>query len=165
MKLPGPIHDWRISPRDAIALQRELARRVEIVPLDRPVRYVAGLDAAFSKDDKLCFGAVVLWDMIEQRVVERHAACAQLVFPYVPGLLSFREVPVLLRALRKLRQVPDVLMCDGQGLAHPRRFGLACHLGVICNMPAVGCAKSRLIGEHTEPGRARGARAPFLDGA
>ncbi len=164
MKLPRPLHKWNLSPAQAIALQRELANRVKAVPLNEPVRFIAGLDAAFSRDDKLCFGAVVLWDMLEHRVIEQHTACGKLTFPYVPGLLSFREVPTLLLALRRLEHKPDVLMCDGQGLAHPRRFGLACHLGVLCDMPAIGCAKSRLVGVHAELGRLRSSRVPLLDG-
>ncbi len=164
MKLPPALHKWDLAPAQAIELQRQLAARVKLAPLRRPVRFVAGLDAAFSKDDKLCFGAVVLWDITEQRVIEQQTACGPLTFPYVPGLLSFREVPTLLRALRKLRHKPDVLMCDGQGLAHPRRFGLACHLGVLCNLPAIGCAKSKLVGTHAEPGKSRGSRASLLDG-
>lgn len=164
MKLPPALHKWNLNPRRAIAVQRDLAARVKCVPLAQPVRFIAGLDAAFSKDDKLCFGAVVLWDMNLQCVIEQHTACRQLAFPYIPGLLSFREVPVLLLALKKLSRTPDVLMCDGQGMAHPRRFGLACHLGVLCDLPSIGCAKSRLIGTHAEPGRLQGSRAPLLDG-
>lgn len=164
MKLPRQLHKWNLSPSKAIELQRKLANLVKTEPTNRPVRFIAGLDAAFSKDDKLCFGAVVLWDMLEQRVIEQYTSCAKLTFPYVPGLLSFREVPTLLLALKKLRRIPDLLMCDGQGLAHPRRFGLACHLGVLCDLPAIGCAKSKLLGTHTELSQARGSRAPLVDG-
>jgi len=105
----------------------------------------------------------VLWDLRERRVVERQIATAKLRFPYIPGLLSFREVPAWVAALRKLRQAPDVLMCDGQGIAHPRRFGIASHLGVLCGLPSIGCAKSRLVGAHDEPPARRGGRAPLLD--
>lgn len=140
-----------------------MSRLVSQTPPQRELRFIAGLDAAFSTDDELCFAAVVLWDLLRQEVVEQHTAIRPLVFPYIPGLLSFREVPVLLSALRKLERTPDALMCDGQGLAHPRRFGIACHLGVVCHLPAVGCAKSRLIGIHGEPPTARGSRAPLLD--
>ena len=135
---------------------------MRIEPLTSRPRLIAGLDAAFSIDGAFCLGAVVLWDTVEQRVVEEHVARRRLRFPYVPGLLSFREAPALLAALRRLRTRPDLLMCDGQGLAHPRRFGIACHLGVFCDLPAVGCAKSRLVGEHAEPARARGASVPLL---
>ena len=154
-------HPWRLTPSQAIALQRKLAVRVRVKPLPSTVRFVAGLDAAFAAEE--CVAAVVLWDLDRREVVEQHVARAPLCFPYIPGLLSFREAPALLAALKELRQPPDVLMCDGQGLAHPRRFGIACHLGVLAGIPSVGCAKSRLVGEHGEPGRRRGSRAALTD--
>ena len=164
MKLPAALHSWELTPREAIALQRTLAFRVECSPLKAKPRWIAGLDAAFTADGRHCLAAVVLWDLQERQVVEEHTAGRRLRFPYIPGLLSFREAPALLAALRRLKHTPDVLMCDGQGVAHPRRFGIACHLGVICGLPAVGCAKSRLTGRHGEPGRERGSRAALTDG-
>lgn len=161
MKLPPVPHRWHLAPAAAIRLQKELAARVRIVPLEREPRLVAGLDMAISRDATEGLAAVVLWDAREARVVEVQRARRRLVFPYVPGLLSFREAPALLAALRKLRRRPDALMCDGQGLAHPRRFGIACHLGVLTGLPAVGCAKSRLIGAHEEPDPARGSWTPL----
>lgn len=163
MNLPPVPHSWSLSPQEAVAVQRQMAGRVSQTPLKRAIRLVAGLDAAFAKDEKLCFAAVVVWDVAHRLVVEERTARCELTFPYVPGLLSFREVPALLQALRQLEHEPDLLLCDGQGLAHPRRFGLACHLGVLCDRPTVGCAKSRLIGEHGEPGWRRGAAVPLLD--
>lgn len=163
MKLPRSPHAWKLSPRQAIAVQKKMARLVSPIPSARDINLIAGLDAAFSADGRHCLSAVVLWSQHERRVVEQHTAHRRLMFPYIPGLLSFREIPALLAALRKLKQTPDALMCDGQGLAHPRRFGIACHLGVICDLPAVGCAKSRLIGRHDEPAPARGARAALED--
>jgi deoxyribonuclease V len=151
MKLPRVPHAWRLSPRQAVAVQRRLASRVVVAPPDREMRRVAGLDAAFSVDGRRCLAVAVVWDRVGRRVTEVASASRPVRFPYVPGLLSFREAPALLAALRKLRQPVDVLLCDGQGLAHPRRFGIACHLGVLCDLPAVGCAKSRLVGEHAEP--------------
>lgn len=144
-------------------MQKRMAQQVSPAPPDREIQLVAGLDAAFSPDGKQCLSAVVLWDVRARRVIEQHTAARRLMFPYIPGLLSFREIPALLAALRKLEQSPDVLMCDGQGLAHPRRFGIACHLGVICDLPALGCAKSRLIGTHAEPGSRRGSQAALED--
>jgi deoxyribonuclease V len=165
MKLPRPLHSWQLTPAQASALQRRLARRV--VPHDspEPLRYVAGLDAAFSPDGRWCLAGVVLWDLDRAVVVETHLARRRLRFPYVPGLLSFREAPALLAALRRLRHPPDVLLCDGQGVAHPRRFGIASHLGVWLDLPAVGCAKSRLTGTHQEPGSTRGASTALHDGS
>jgi deoxyribonuclease V len=140
-----------------------LAGLVRQVPLGGAPRLVAGLDAAFSRDERRCLAAVVLWDMRERRVIEQHIAVRPLKFPYVPGLLSFREGPAVLAALRQLRTPPDVLIYDGHGVAHPRRFGVACHIGVMLNRPTIGCAKSRLIGTHREPGARRGAVAPLID--
>lgn len=164
MKLPPAIHPWPRSAAGARKLQTELAPRVRIAPLERWPRWIAGLDAAFSADGRQIIGGVVLWDLQTRSVVEAHTVKRRVRFPYVPGLLSFREVPVLLAALRRLRRSPDLLLCDGQGLAHPRRFGLACHLGVLCQLPSIGCAKSRLCGQAEEPPPPRGAFTELKDG-
>lgn len=163
MRIPRAPHSWRLTPRSAISVQRRLAGEVTVAPNQASLRFVAGLDAAFSQDGTNCIAGVVLWDALKRCVIEQHTAVRPVRFPYVPGLLSFREAPALLAALRKLRQIPDVLLCDGQGRAHPRRFGIACHLGVLCKLPAVGCAKSRLIGSHAEVAAARGSHVPLLD--
>ncbi len=162
MKLPRALHSWRLSPTRAVAVQQRLAGYVRVERPARPWRWVAGLDAAFAANERVCLAAAVVWDRWERRVVEVATAARPVRFPYVPGLLSFREAPALLAALRKLRGAPEVLLCDGQGLAHPRRFGLACHLGVLCDLPAVGCAKSRLVGEHGELLPAAGARTDLV---
>lgn len=164
MKIPRVPHSWRLSPRQAIRVQQRLAARVLEAPATGALRFVAGLDAAFSPDGRQCLAVAVLWDRQQRTVVETTNASRPLRFPYVPGLLSFREAPALLAALRKLRRPADVLMCDGQGRAHPRRFGIACHLGVLCGLPAVGCAKSRLIGNAPEPGPDRGDLATLRIG-
>jgi len=143
-------------------MQRALAGRVRAHGTGGRIRLVAGLDAAFATDR--CVAAAVVWDVVERRVVEEAVAWRRLRFPYVPGLLSFREAPVLLAALRRLRTDPDALMCDGHGLAHPRRFGIACHVGVITGTPTIGCAKSLLVGDHGIPGPLRGSRVPLFDG-
>ncbi len=145
-----------------MALQRELRLLVRQESPRKPLRFVAGLDGAFSADGRHCIGGVVAWDLLEQRVVEHHTATRKLMFPYIPGLLSFRELPVWVAALRKLRCDPDVLMCDGHGFAHPRRFGIACHIGVYLRVPSIGCAKSRLVGMHDEPPKARGSKAALI---
>jgi len=118
---------------------------------------------AFTRHGKRCIAGVVLWDMDAAEVLEQVSATKPLSFPYVPGLLSFREAPALLAALRKLGREPDVLMCDGHGLAHPRRFGLACHIGVITDRPTIGCGKSRLTGTERIPGPNGGAATALLD--
>jgi len=163
MRLPAPLHAWPRTPARAIALQRALAARVSRLPPQAPIRVVAGLDCAISVDGTRCLGGVVLWDLQRHLVIEQAVARRRLTFPYVPGLLSFRETPVLLVALRRLRRRPDALLCDAHGYAHPRRFGLACHIGVLTGIPTAGCAKSRLVGTHLEPGRSRGARVPLMD--
>ncbi len=163
MRLPDPVHSWNVTPKEAVEIQRRLARSVVFAPLERPPRLVAGIDCAVSPTRGRCYSTVVLWDVTESRIVETAEAERALEFPYVPGLLSFREIPVILDALRRLETAPDELMCDGHGYAHPRRFGLACHLGVAVGLPSCGCAKSRLVGTSEEPGLERGARAPLRD--
>jgi len=163
MRLPHVPHRWNITPRQAIALQKSLASRVIDRPTGLPMNLVAGADVAFTRDGTECIAGVVVWSIPDRTVVERAVAVRPMRFPYVPGLLSFREAPALLAAIRKLRTIPDAFMFDGQGFAHPRRFGLACHVGVLMDRPSVGSAKSLLIGQHAEPGSRRGARRPLTD--
>ena len=169
MRISRTPHRWNLTPRQAIAVQTRLAATVRQTKPGRKIKLVAGADVAFSHDGQRCIAAVVVWDLGAQRLVEEHVAVRDLTFPYVPGLLSFREAPAVLAALGKLKRVPDGLMCDGHGLAHPRRFGIACHLGVITGLPAIGCAKSRLVGAHEEVDHDSGLRdgvagAHHLDG-
>ena len=154
------LHEWDISPTDAVAMQRELAGRLRLVPglPESAVQSIAGID--LSPPDAqtgLVRGAVVVvaWPSLD--VIEVSTAEGVAEFPYVPGLLSFREAPILLEALSGLRGTPDLILVDGQGTAHPRRFGIACHLGLAVDVPIVGCAKSRLVGAHEEPGEDKGA--------
>ena len=155
-------HSWEVSPRAAAAIQRELAERVEAkAPAGFAPRIVAGLDAAFPKGGRECVAAAVAWDVRERRVLEERVVRRPLTFPYVPGLLSFREAPAVLAALAELETPVDALLCDGHGLAHPRRFGLACHLGVLTGIPAVGCAKSVLVGAHGDVALPRGSEGPL----
>jgi deoxyribonuclease V len=121
------------------------------------------VDSAYSSDDSRCLAAAIVWDLRERVVVEERVVTHKVTFPYVPGLLSFREAPAILTALRRLHQTPDALICDGHGRAHQRRFGIACHIGVIVGLPTIGCAKSRLVGAHVEPGRKRGSRTSLVD--
>jgi deoxyribonuclease V len=123
---------------------------------------VAGADVAFSPDGSQVIAGVVVWDSATRTVVEQKLARVVCRFPYIPGLLSFREMPAVLAAFRKLRTEPQVVLCDGQGLAHPRRVGLACHLGLWLERPTIGCAKSRLCGVYTEPPVEKGRFSPLL---
>lgn len=163
MRFPRCLHPWKLTPAAAREWQRRLATRVEETPLPRPPRFIAGLDCAFADGGATCVAGVVVWDAEADRVTEEVVVRRAVSFPYVSGLLSFREVPALLAALRRLGAGPDLLLCDGQGRAHPRRFGLACHLGVLTGLPSAGCAKSRLTGRHAEPGPAAGASADLTD--
>lgn len=156
---------WPDTPAAAVAMQDELATSVRIPERDGPPpATVAGLDVSYLDGSADVVAAAVVVDVATGDVLEERTLTTTVAFPYVPGLLAFREVPALLAVLRLLRTEPDLLLCDGQGLAHPRRFGLACHLGVLTGRPAVGCAKSRFIGTHDEPGPRRGDRAALLDG-
>lgn len=163
MKCAAP-HRWDLSPAEAVALQRELAPRVVMrdeLPVD--VRRVAGVDVGFEDAGRITRAAVAVLDADTLEVTERALVRVPTTFPYVPGLLSFREIPGVLAALETLRVPPDLILCDGQGRAHPRRFGIACHLGVITGLPTIGVAKSRLVGSYDEPSAERGARAALRD--
>ena len=157
MKLPRMPHRWDLSPKQAIRLQRRLAGRVRELPLRKPLRHVAGGDVSFTMDETRLIAGWVVWDLMAGEVVESVVTTRPIRFPYVPGLLSFREAPAMIAAARKLHVEPDVFMLDGQGLAHPRRFGLACHVGMLLDRPTLGCAKSRLCGEHGEPAATAGS--------
>jgi len=165
-----PPHDpWPAIPADAIALQKRLAPRVllEGDPPEAGVRTVAGCDLAFldrGRKAALARAAVVLLSYPDLQPVEQQVVEAPVTFPYVPGLLAFRELPVLLRAFELLERTPDLLLVDGQGYAHPRRFGIACHLGLLLDVPTIGVAKSRLTGEHEEPAAAAGSRTDLRHG-
>lgn len=155
---------WYLSTAEARARQQALRARVVTHDALGEVRHVAGTDCAFPDGGRTTRAVVVVlrWPdlaYVEHAVVERPTD-----FPYIPGLLSFREVPALEAALAKLKTRPDLLLCDGQGYAHPRRCGLACHLGVAADIPSIGVAKSRLIGRHTDPDRAAGSRTALSDG-
>ncbi len=156
-------HSWNLAPAAAIALQRRLRSKVLRVGRPGQVRHVAGTDVGFERGGGITRAAVVVLSFPGLELVDYAIARLPTRFPYVPGLLSFREIPALLVALEQLRVRPDLILCDGQGLAHPRRFGIASHLGVYCDIPSIGVAKSRLIGEHGQPEQRRGAWAPLRD--
>jgi deoxyribonuclease V len=157
-----PLHRWDVTPAEAVALQRTLAAStVTETPLTS-WKLVAGCDVSHDRFSTTLYAGVVVLRADDFSIVERRAAVAQVDFPYTPGLLSFREAPVLLQALAKVQHTPDVVMCDGQGIAHPRRLGLASHIGLWLDRPCVGCAKSKLTGQYDEPGSEPGSRSPLL---
>ncbi len=156
-------HRWDLTPAEAIGIQEQL--RHLVITEDRlpPIRRVGGVDVHFDREGKRALASVAVLSFPELRPEEHALASLSVSFPYLPGLLSFRELPPVLAALARLSTPPDLLLCDGQGLAHPRRFGMACHLGVITGMPTIGVAKTRLLGNHPELAEERGAWAPLMD--
>jgi deoxyribonuclease V len=155
-------HPWDVSPADAREIQRQLRGRALVAPLDRQPETIAGIDVSVKGGQARA--AVVLLSYPENTPFQTATATMPVSFPYVPGLLSFREGPVVLAALERLERRPDVLMFDAQGWAHPRRMGLATHLGILLDVPAVGCAKSRLCGTHGAPDEQKGSWVPLMDG-
>jgi deoxyribonuclease V len=159
------LHPWDMTPTEAVALQRELASRVESQTPVTHCEFIAGADLSYSRFSDILYAGVVVLRMEDLTIVEKQGVVRKVRFPYIPGLLSFRETPVLLEAFAKLKTEPDVVMIDGHGYSHPRRFGYACHVGLWLDRPSLGCAKSRLVGTNTEPGREAGSFAPLRNGA
>ncbi|NIO11096.1 MAG: deoxyribonuclease V [Deltaproteobacteria bacterium] len=152
------LHPWDVDVPRAQAIQKELSSRislVESVQIDE-IQWIGGADVAYCTESNLLFGAIVVLRFPELSVVETKWVRDRVTFPYVPGLLSFREAPVLVKAYRKLRRRPDAMIFDAQGIAHRRGFGLACHLGLLFDLPSVGCAKTRLVGDYSPVGIRRG---------
>jgi deoxyribonuclease V len=156
-------HSWSVTPQRAVEIQEQLASLVERQQPSSKFRLVAGSDCSYTEDDSRCAAAIALWDIERRTVVETRTAISAISFPYIPGLLAFREAPAVLQVLQLLTLKPQLLLCDGHGLAHPRRFGLACHLGVLTGLAAVGCAKRRLVGTFIDPDRRRGSKSALLD--
>lgn len=154
---------YYITPAEARALQQQMRSQVVLEDRLGEVRRVAGTDCGFKDSGKITRAVVAVLNFPGLELLEYAEAERPTDFPYIPGLLSFREVPTLLAAYAKLKQTPDLLLCDGQGYAHPRRFGIACHLGVALDVPSIGVAKSRLIGSHREPAKTAGSGAPLTD--
>ena len=163
--MKDPIHHrWDLTPTEAIALQRQLAGQVRQVPLAGEVRTVAGVDCAFGNGGNRIVAAAVLMDARSLDVIDTAVVVQPVPMPYVPGLLSFREAPAELAAIGGLTTRPDLLMVDGCGRAHPRRLGIASHVGLWLGIPSIGVAKSRLCGTHRAPGPRRGSSVQLRDG-
>lgn len=163
--LDSRLHSWDLTPKEAITLQKTLAAQVRIQPLPTRIKIIAAADISYSRQTDLLIAVIVSfrWPGL-QPIESAHHVC-RAVFPYVPGLLSFREVPPLIGAYEKIKQKPDVLLCDGQGIAHPRKVGFASHLGLCLGIPTVGCAKSRLCGDYDNLPLKKGSSRPLvLDG-
>ena len=157
------LHSWNLSFEQARSLQEQLARKVKFVPLKKTPKLIAGADCAFTKDKKRIIGGVVVLRLPNLELIETAVAAQKVAFPYIPGLLSFREAPVCIAAVEKLKNSPDLFIIDGQGIAHPRHLGLAAHLGLFFNKPTIGCAKSRLIGTFKKPSLKKGTYSLLKD--
>lgn len=156
------LHSWDVSTREAVLIQESLRNEVLLRGAVRSLRWVAGCDVAYYASRPELVGGAIVWDLFEKRTVEAHTVKGEVRFPYVPGLLSFREVPVLLEALSRVRGKVQVVLVDGHGAAHPRGMGIATHLGLHLDIPTVGCAKSSLVGKWDLPGPQKGERSWIL---
>lgn len=156
-------HAWNLTPKEAIALQKELAGKVRLEPLAQEPKLVGGCDVSMNRFAKEGFAGFVTLSYPELALVDHAVVKDTIPMPYIPGLLSFREIPMLLKAWEKLEQKPDVLVADGIGIAHPRRLGIASHLGVLLDIPTLGCAKSVLTGVYEEPENVQGAFSYLYD--
>ncbi len=157
------LHPWQVTTEQARQIQETLASKVSRQNHIKSVRFIAGADISAPRGSSIARAAVVVLRFPELDVAEVQTAQGELQFPYVPGLLSFREAPLVLEVCERLELTPDLLFVDGQGLAHPRRMGIACHLGLLLDIPTIGCAKSRLWGTHEPVGPEAGARVELLD--
>lgn len=157
------LHDWTLAPREAVELQKQLRADVRVAPLAHPIRTIAGADISFNKFSKTVYAGLVVLALPSLDVIEEVCVVSEISFPYVPGLLSFREAPSVLEAWAKLKTEPDAVMFDGHGIAHPRRIGIASHVGLIIERPTLGCAKSVLVGKYEEPEKERGAWTELID--
>lgn len=156
-------HTWSLTVDEAIKIQEKL--KDEVITEDKikePVQYVAGVDMGFEADGTISRAAVAVLSFPDLQLQETSLARRSTTFPYIPGFLSFREIPAVLDALEKIKTTPDIILCDGQGIAHPKRFGIACHLGLIVDMPTIGVAKSLLVGKHEEIPDTRGSWQPLI---
>jgi deoxyribonuclease V len=157
------MHPWDVSPKEAVQIQKALQSHINLTDDFGEVKTVAGVDVGFRKNNTITRAAIAVLDFQTLEVIETAVAHHPTSFPYVPGLLSFREVPCVLEAMLKLSTEPDLLLCDGQGIAHPRRFGIAAHLGLLLDLPAIGVGKSRLTGTHDEVPAEKGSHVPLMN--
>jgi deoxyribonuclease V len=162
MKIPT-LHDWTMTTREAKALQETLTGQIVTSGTLGDWKTLAAADISFTRRSPILYAAVVVVERGTLNVVERAGIAAPAAFPYVPGLLSFREIPAVIEAFRLLKTTPDIVLVDGHGIAHPRRIGIASHLGLWLDRPTIGCAKSRLCGKFDPPGPDRGDRSPLMD--
>jgi deoxyribonuclease V len=157
------LHSWKVTPQEAIRIQEELRKRLRLRAPKGVFRTIAAADVSYSLADDRLYAAFLLFSHPDLALMESASARGRVSFPYIPGLLTFREAPILLKAFSRLKARPDLLLFDGQGIAHPRSMGIAAHMGILLDLPAIGCAKSRLFGEGAEPDPDQGSFTPLLD--
>ncbi len=159
------LHPWDVNYKEAVQIQRRLQKKLILKKPKGKFHLAAGTDVSYDKKSDTFYAGVIIFNLADMQRVEEATAIGKVKFPYIPGLLSFREAPILLKAFSKIKQLPDIIIVDGQGIAHPRGFGLASHLGLILDLPSIGCAKSRLVGEHEPVGKKAGLQSYLkLDG-
>jgi deoxyribonuclease V len=157
-------HLWKVTPNEAVRIQEELRKKLILRPPRKEFRTIAAADVSYSRTDDRLYAAFLLFSYPAMTLRETASARGKVSFPYIPGLLTFREAPILLQAFSRLNTDPDLILFDGQGTAHPRSMGIAAHMGILVNRPSIGCAKSRLFGAEAEPGLPRGSLAPLAEG-
>lgn len=157
------IHSWNLTPKEAIRIQKDLAPKVITKGKPKRIGLVAGADLAYEKDKDLAFCVIVVFQFPELKIFEKVSHVMEVKFPYIPGLLSFREGPIVMETLKQLQNQVDLILFDGQGIAHPRRLGIASHIGLLLDLPTIGCAKSKLIGEFKEPKQEKGSKEILWD--
>jgi len=157
------LHPWKVTPQEAIRIQEELRERLRLRAPKESFKTIAAADVSYSLADDRLYAAFLLFSYPDLKPMETASARGRVSFPYIPGLLTFREAPILLKAFSRLKGRPGLLLFDGQGIAHPRSMGIAAHMGILLDLPAIGCAKSRLFGEAAEPGLDQGNIIPLLD--
>ena len=157
------LHSWDVSPKEAVRIQRNLACKISLNWKNFFPKFIAGADISFSKGTNVVYAGVVILSFPPLELIGENSIKGLLKFPYVPGLLSFREAPILLELFSKIQMTPDLIFFDGQGLAHPRRFGLACHMGLLLNCSTIGCAKNKLTGYYKEPREKKGSVNSLID--
>ena len=158
-----PLHPWDVSTREAIAIQQDLRNKIQLTPLQEPITFIAGADISFNRGSNVFYAGFVVFRYPNMKLCGHSLVVSESTFPYVPGLLSFRELPALLAAWNQMPLQPDVVLMDGHGIAHPRRLGLASHFGLWVNKPTIGCAKRLLVGIHGTLGQTAGSDALIYD--
>lgn len=158
------IHEWNVGYTEAKRIQERLVKNLVLRDdgATDHIRTVAGADISYARKSRLFFAAVLVFDYDSMELIEQSSVTDEVDFPYIPGLLTFREGPPLLKAFERLHHTPDVMIFDGQGIAHPRGIGLASHLGLFLEIPSIGCAKTKLVGTYSEPGQERGEYTPLM---